>query len=175
MVPALYASTTLPSWTSTSMRRCPSIRVMGSMTIRLAIVSPLVRLRSRRARLDALGDHAALADVRRDGVRRDTRHGGRADDQPDRVGRPLDAEARERREVPVEGPVVPEAGLAAADAAVPRLDRVADAVVPADDAAGVVGNGAPASHLVQAVAALRVLVVERLDEESGVVVRPAVA
>ena len=72
----------------------------------------------------------------------------------DLVGRGLDAEARERRQVLVERAVVPELGLAAADAAVARLDRVADAAVPAHHAAGVVGDRAAAAHLVEAVAAL---------------------
>ena len=75
-------------------------------------------------------DHAALADVGDHGMGRDSGQRGHADRGADGVGRALDAEAGERRQVLVERAVVPEARLAAADAAVARLDGIAGAFVP---------------------------------------------
>ena len=64
----------------------------------------------------------------------------RADHQAHLVGGGFDAEAGKRRQVAIERAVVPKSGLAATDAPVPRLNRKADAVVPAGDAAVVVGD-----------------------------------
>ena len=44
IVPELKASVTMPSFTSTSMRRWPSMRVTGSMTIRLVAINFLLWL-----------------------------------------------------------------------------------------------------------------------------------
>ena len=184
MVPALQASVMRPSLTSASMRRWPSMRVMGSTTMRVLMVHSLVRLvgfrhggrrreAGRFARL--FPDLVVLADVGEDRVGGGARDGGRADGEADLVGRRLDAEAREAGEPLVEGPVVPEARLGAADAAVAGLDGIADAVVPADHAAGIVGRRPAAAHLVEAEAVARIFVVEGLDEEAGVIVGPAVA
>ena len=79
------------------------------------------------------------------------------------------------RQVLIERTVIPEAFFAAADAAVARLDRRARAFVPAHHRAGVVGHRALAAHLVKAISLARVLVVPRLDEQAGIVIRPAIA
>src|SRR5664279_2566836 len=75
----------------------------------------------------------------------------------------------------VDRTVVPESVLAAANAAVAGLDGVACALVPLHHRAGVVGHGALAAHLVQAVTLARILVVPGLDEQASVVVRTPVA
>src|SRR5208337_2881577 len=106
----------------------------------------------------------ALADVGCDGVRRDP--GNRADAQrcANRVGGAFDAEPWERSQVLIERLVVPEARFTAADAAMPRLNGIADAAIPLGDRAGVVGHRAPASHLVKAIALARLVVVPGLNE-----------
>ncbi len=125
--------------------------------------------------LELLPDQLAFADIGQDGVGRDSGGRGRADRQADLVGGGLNAEAGERRQMAIERAVVPKLRLAATDAPVPRLNRKADAVVPAGDAAVVVRHRTSASHLVQAVPALGVLVVQGLDEQARVVIRTPVA
>ena len=93
----------------------------------------------------------------------------------DLVRRRLDAEARKRRQVLIEGPIVPEIRFAAADAAMPGLDREADAVVPAHYTASVVGDRATTAHFVEAIALLGILVIKALDKQPSVVIRTTVA
>src|ERR1035441_8868139 len=54
-------------------------------------------------------------------------------------------------------------------------DAVFNTFVPLDYRAGVIGNRTTASHFVQAIALARILIVERLDEQAGIVVSPTVA
>jgi len=91
------------------------------------------------------------------------------------VRRRFDSKAREVGQALVERTVVPEIGLGAADAAMARLDREADAAVPADRSARIVGCGAAAAHFVQAESLARIVIVERFDEQASVIIGPAVA
>src|ERR1035437_7029514 len=75
-------------------------------------------------------DHAALAYVGDNRVGRNASQRGEADDCAYRVSRALDAEAGYRGQMLVERTVVPESRLAAANAAVARLDGIAGALVP---------------------------------------------
>src|SRR5271165_5110908 len=117
----------------------------------------------------------ALADVGCDGVRRDP--GNRADAQrcANRVGGAFDAEPRERCQVLIKRPVVPEARFTAADAAMPRLNGIADAAVPLRYRTGVVRDRAAATHLVEAITLARLVVVPGLDEQPCVGIGTAIA
>ena len=75
----------------------------------------------------------------------------------------------------IERAVVPEILLAATQTGVTALDRVTGALVPFDDTARVIGARTFASHFIQAVAMLGVLIVEALHEQAGVEIRTAVA
>ena len=120
-------------------------------------------------------NHAPLANVGDHGMGRNSGQRGHSHHRADRVRRALDAEAGERGQVLVERAVVPEAFFAAADAAVAGLDGIAGALVPLDHRAGVVGDRTAAAHLVKAIALARVFVVQRLDEQAGIVVGAAIA
>src|SRR5271166_5811054 len=98
-----------------------------------------------------------------------------AQGRANRVRCALDAKAGEGSEVTIERLVVPEAGLATANAPVSGLDRVADAAVPLGHRARVVRHGPAAAHLVQAIALARLLVVPGLHEHSSVVVSTPIA
>ena len=55
------------------------------------------------------------------------------------------------------------------------MDWVTGALVPFDDTARVIGAWTFASHFIQAVAMLGILIVEALHEQTGVEIRTAVA
>src|SRR3990167_6569699 len=57
MVPEAQASVTLPPSTSQSIRRWPSMRVIGSMTMRLPMGSPVVSGAGRGGGVPDLGQH----------------------------------------------------------------------------------------------------------------------
>src|SRR5208283_2650763 len=121
-----------------------------------------------------LPDLMMFADVGQDRMGGGAGDGGRAHREADLIGRRFNAEAREAGETLVEGAIVPEARLGATDAAVAGLDGIADPVVPADHAAGIVGRRSAAAHLVEAKTAAGILVVKGLDVKAGVVIGPAV-
>src|SRR4051812_10061744 len=121
-----------------------------------------------------LADFGALAEVRQDGVRERGRGGGAGGGEPDLVGGGFDAEPRHIGLPLVEGTVVPELRFRAPEAGVAGLNRVTGPVVPADRAAGIVGRRPAAADFVEAVALLRVLVVEALDEQPRIVVGSAI-
>ncbi len=81
-----------------------------------------------------------LANVGDHRVRGHSGQRGNAHHGANRVGRALNAESRERRQVLVERAVVPEALFAAANASMARLNRIAGALVPPHHRAGVVGH-----------------------------------
>src|SRR5512147_2217075 len=114
----------------------------------------------------AVLDAGALdrADRRMRGHRRAHHARGRA---AGLVGVRLDAEGVDTGQAVVERALVPEAFLAAADAAVAAADREAGAAVPARGRAGVVGGRSLAADLVEAVALARAFVVPVLDELAG--------
>ena len=190
------ASVTLPSSTTQVTRRCPSMRVIGSITtLVFAITHPphgSARLRLRRARLLRLARRVrparalrlvhrpaaaeAVRDRRADQVRADG-HGGPADEDlgERRVGDAADARRVDVGRRRVEGGhVVPEVRLGAADARA-GLDAPALVAVPAGDGAGGVGDRALAAHLEPAPLVGAVLVAERLDVLAVLEVRPALA
>ncbi len=170
-----------------SIRRCPSIRVMGSTTTRVLAMVPLLPGTGRSARpgrrLAGAADHgklpraAPLADlvdagghgVSADPCRRSDRQRGPQevdpafDAEPSDVGQPI-VERRHR---------VPEIGLGAADAGMPGADRPAGPGVPLEDRAGREGGGPLASHLIEAPPLPGRFVVELLDELAGVEVGAA--
>src|SRR6266702_3537183 len=169
MVPALNASVMTPFSTTASTRRWPSMRVTGSTTIRAMSLRLLLVFRVY------FRDHAALAYIGHHRMGRDPGQRHKPDARADRVRGALDAEAGDCRKMLIERSVVPEPRLAAANAAMARLDGIAGALVPLHHRTGVVGHRPLAAHLVQAESLARVLVVPRLDEEAGIVVRPPVA
>src|ERR1035438_1518161 len=120
-------------------------------------------------------DDFVLAYVGDHGVRRDPSQRGDTENCANRIRRALNSKAGERCQVLIEGAVVPEALLAATYAAMAGLDGITGAFVPLDHRTGVVGDGAFAAHFVEAIALARVLVVKGLDEQAGIVVRPAIA
>src|SRR5699024_3415519 len=75
----------------------------------------------------------------------------------------------------VERTAIPEAILRTAQAAVTRLDRERNAIIPACGRAGVIGGWPFATHFVQAVTFARGVVIPTLDELSGVKVSAAIA
>src|SRR5574343_375241 len=100
----------------------------------------MMRVSSDRLVAVVLGrDALEHADRGMCGHRRADHAGGRA---ADLVGIGLDAELVDVGQAVVERTLVPEAVLAAADAAVAGLDRETGALVPLHRGAGVVGGGA---------------------------------
>ena len=91
------------------------------------------------------------------------------------VGILFDAELLDAGNAVVEPALVPEAILGTADATVARLDGEGHAAVPAHGGTGVVGGGAFAAHLVQAVAFARGIVIPLFDELTRIEVRTTIA
>src|SRR5690242_6958919 len=148
---------------------------MGSTTTLVTAmgVPLLVRFAQHRELPPAL---SILMDAGRDRVRRDPR--GRPDRQggAERVGVPLHAEAAHVGQAPVEGRHrVPEVAFGAAEAGVAGADGPAGLVVPEEDGARREGLGALATDVVEAPAPPCAIVVEALDELTGVEVGAAVA
>src|SRR5487761_2152771 len=195
MVPLLHASVTTPFVTSTSMRRCPSIRVIGSTTTRVMSRALLARRlvgrgRGRLVRLplseagrggDELAHVLMVTLAPRPDVA-DRPVGGAqgshdADEtEPDLVGRHVHGEPGRVAQAAVErGHLVPEARHRAADAAVARLDRPARPVVEADRRAVGERLRALAAHLVEAPALAGARVAPRQHVLAGVEVGPPLA
>jgi len=102
--------------------------------------------------------------------------GGGTDGQrrADRVGIALHAESRDVREATVERRHrVPEVALRAAEAGMTRADRPARAGIPQEDRTGRERRGPFAAHVIEAPPLARRIVVERLDELTGVEVGAA--
>src|SRR5450759_84053 len=118
-----------------SMRRWPSMRVIGSTT---TLVLAIVILRFGSGFRHLVGRLAAL-DLREHGggcVSRDTGGGTDGERGPDRVDALFDSETSNIREAPVEGRHrVPEVRLGAADAGMAGADRPACARIPLEDRA----------------------------------------
>src|SRR5665647_3149081 len=156
-----------------SMRRCPSMRVIGSTT---TFVLAIVSLRGVVRLWYLLGGPASL-DLRVDRAYRVRGHsGGSADRQrrADRVHAPLDRIAAHIGKASVEGRHrIPEVRLGAADAGMSRADRPIRSRVPLEDRAWREGLGALAPHRIEAPPLARALIVERFDELSRIEVRAA--
>src|ERR1043166_295400 len=159
-----------------SMRRCPSIRVMGSTTILVVAIARTSRFLLGWG-FDYRQGFAALPHLMhagRDGVRGDT--GGRAhrEREADRVGIAFHAEAGDVRQAAIERRHrVPEVPFGAAEAGMARPDGPAGAAIPLEDRAGREGGRSLAADVIQTPALARRLVVERFDELAGVEVRAA--
>src|ERR1039458_6843249 len=154
-----------------SMRRWPSMRVIGSTT---TLVLAIVRLLLGR-RLGYLVGAAAATNLREHrgrAVRGDPGRRPYRERQADRVGAPLDRESADVRQAAVEWRHrVPEVRLGAAKAWMSGADRPARPIVPHEDRAGRERRRPLAAHFVQTPPLPRALVVERLHELSGVEVR----
>ena len=170
-----------------SIRRWPSIRVMGSTTTLVLAMVLLLPRSVGPVPADGLAlvppttgssrGSAALADLvdaGRDGV---GRHAGRRPDRQRRAEQVhplLDAEPADVGQPVVERRHrVPEVRLGAADAGMPGADRPAGAGVPLEDRAGRERGRPFASDLVEAPPLARRLVVELFDELARVEVGAA--
>src|ERR1035437_1181285 len=170
-VEVAHALEILPFSDCASMRRWPSMRVIGSTT---TLVLAIVRL-LRGRRFGYLVGAAAAMDLR---VHRGRAMRGDSGGGPDRergadeVRALLDREPADVRQAAVErSHRVPEVRLGAAEARMPGADRPARAAVPLEDRAGREGRRSLATHFVQAPALSRPFIIERLDELARVEVR----
>src|ERR1043165_3421735 len=152
-----------------SIRRCPSMRVMGSTTTLVAAMGLLLPAGGRRRRAGVPGQDGQLPPLPRlvdaggDGVRGDARRRTERERSAEDVHGALHAEAAHVGEPVVERRHrVPEVPLGAADAGVPRPDRPAGPPVPHEDRAGREGGRSLAPDVIEAPALARVLVVEDL-------------
>src|SRR5512139_2331832 len=173
-VPELQASFTLPFSTSTSMRRCPSMRGIGSITTRFAMGSPSRLYRS--VRWPYLLFLLVALPLRR--LQHGVPHDGRAGDgrQPDAdlVRRHVAVRELDVGELRVErGEVVRPAVLGAPDARGADLDAPGLLGVPARFRALRPRLGALAPHLVEAVPEGLLLRSELLHEAAAVEVGAA--
>src|SRR5512145_2333381 len=156
-----------------SIRRCPSIRLIGSTTTLVLAMAALLLLGLYHGKLAPL---ARLVDARGDRMRRDTRRRAHRQAEPDGVRGTLDGEPAHVGQAAVErGHRVPEPALGATDARVARADGPAGARVPLEDRAGGERRRALAAHVIQAPALAGALIVERLDVLAGVEVRAPLA
>src|SRR6266702_2946936 len=88
--------------------------------------------------------------------------------------RRLDAEAAHVRQRAIERRHgIPEAGLRAADAAMPNADGPVGRIVPLNDGTVILGGRSLAAHLVEAPALPMALIAPLLHKLTGVVVRAA--
>src|ERR1035437_7092986 len=170
-VDVAHALAILPFSDCASMRRWPSMRVIGSTT---TLVLAIVRL-LRGRRFGYLVGVAAATDLRvyrGRAVRGDS--GGSPDRErgADRVRALFHREPADVRQSAVErGHRLPEVRLGAAEARMPGADGPARTAVPHEDGAGREGRRPLATRPVQAPALARPVIVERLDELAGVEVR----
>src|SRR5512146_1745101 len=170
-VPELQASLTFPFSTSTSIRRCPSMRGIGSMTTRLAMGSPS---RARRPKLRVAFLLLLRPHRLAHRMARDRRARGDRDADPDLVGGQVPVRQGDVGEPPViRGEVVVPPDLGAPDAKPPDLDAPGLLRIPARLGAFRPGLRPLAPDLVEAVPHRLFLRTEHLHEVTGVEVGAA--
>src|SRR5512134_693904 len=170
-VPELQASLTFPFSTSTSIRRCPSMRGIGSMTTRLAMGSPsrVMWVGLRVPFLLLLRPHRLAHRVSGDGRAR-----GDGDPDPDLVGGEIPVRQGHVGQLPViGGKLVEPLDLRAPDAQAADLDAPRLLRIPARLGALRPRLRPLAPDRVEAVAQRLLLRPEHLHEMPGVEVRAA--